>query len=96
MIVLSGARIFDGENFLADQVVVVDGERIAAIVPYAERPPGAAQHGARPLQAVSIYRTPTVNRFGRHRVRPAITRTNTRPAYGSSGRLTRLSGLSPN
>jgi N-acetylglucosamine-6-phosphate deacetylase len=42
MIVLSGARIFDGENFLAEQVVVVEGERIAAIVPYAERPRGAA------------------------------------------------------
>lgn len=42
MIVLSGARIFDGENFLVDQAVVVEGERIAAIVPYAERPRGAA------------------------------------------------------
>ena len=43
MIVLSGARIFDGENFLLDHVVVVEGERIAAIVPYAERPQGAAR-----------------------------------------------------
>ncbi len=43
MIVLSGARIFDGENFLVDQAVVVEGERIAAIVPYAERPRGAAR-----------------------------------------------------
>jgi len=42
MIVLSGARIFDGENFLLDHAVVVEGERIAAIVPYAERPQGAA------------------------------------------------------
>jgi N-acetylglucosamine-6-phosphate deacetylase len=43
MIVLSGARIFDGENFLVDQAVVVEGERIAAIVPYAERPRGDAR-----------------------------------------------------
>ncbi len=43
MIVLSGARIFDGENFLLDHAVVVEGERIAAIVPYAERPQGAAR-----------------------------------------------------
>src|SRR5207302_3069595 len=42
MIVLSGARIFDGERFLVDHAVVVEGERIAAIVPYAERPRGAA------------------------------------------------------
>src|SRR5438552_5185594 len=42
MIVLSGARIFDGEKFLVDHAVVVEGERIAAIVPYAERPRGAA------------------------------------------------------
>jgi N-acetylglucosamine-6-phosphate deacetylase len=41
MIVLSGARIFDGERFLSDQALVVEGERIAAIVPYAERPRGA-------------------------------------------------------
>lgn len=43
MIVLSGARIFDGESFLDDHALVVEGERIAAIVPYAERPQGAAQ-----------------------------------------------------
>ena len=43
MIVLSGARIFDGEHFLLDHAVVVEGERIAAIVPYAERPQGAAR-----------------------------------------------------
>ena len=42
MIVLSGARIFDGERFLDDHAVVVDGERIAAIVPYADRPLGVA------------------------------------------------------
>jgi N-acetylglucosamine-6-phosphate deacetylase len=43
MIVLSGARIFDGESFLVDHAVVVEGERIAAIVPYAERPRGNAR-----------------------------------------------------
>ena len=42
MIVLSGARIFDGERFHDDHAVVVEGERIAAIVPYAERPDGEA------------------------------------------------------
>ena len=41
MIVLSGARIFDGERFLDDHVLVVEGKRIAAIVPYSERPQGA-------------------------------------------------------
>jgi len=43
MIVLSGARIFDGERFLDDHALVVEGERIAAIVPYAERPQGAVR-----------------------------------------------------
>jgi N-acetylglucosamine-6-phosphate deacetylase len=43
MIVLSGARIFDGESFLDDHAVVIEGERIAAIVPYAERPDGDAR-----------------------------------------------------
>ncbi|GLR83386.1 N-acetylglucosamine-6-phosphate deacetylase [Bradyrhizobium iriomotense] len=38
MTVLSGARIFDGEHFLDDHAVVVEGGRIAAIVPHAERP----------------------------------------------------------
>ncbi|WFU44247.1 N-acetylglucosamine-6-phosphate deacetylase [Bradyrhizobium sp. CB82] len=41
MIVLSGARIFDGERFLDDHAVVVEGGRIAAIVPHSERPHGA-------------------------------------------------------
>lgn len=41
MTVLSGARIFDGEGFLIDHAVVVEGEHIAAVVPYAERPRGA-------------------------------------------------------
>ena len=43
MIVLSGARIFDGERFLDDHAVVIEGERIAAIVPYSERPDGAVR-----------------------------------------------------
>lgn len=43
MIVLSGARIFDGERFLNDHAVVVEGRRIAAVVPYSERPDGAVR-----------------------------------------------------
>ncbi|WP_051389818.1 N-acetylglucosamine-6-phosphate deacetylase [Bradyrhizobium sp. Ec3.3] len=42
MTILSGARIFDGERFLDDHAVVVEGGRIAAIVPHSERPRGAA------------------------------------------------------
>ena len=38
MTALVGARIFDGERFLDDHAVVVEGGRIAAIAPYAERP----------------------------------------------------------
>jgi N-acetylglucosamine-6-phosphate deacetylase len=41
MIVLSGARIFDGERFLDDHAIVVEGKHIAAIVPHSERPRGA-------------------------------------------------------
>ncbi|WFU83560.1 N-acetylglucosamine-6-phosphate deacetylase [Bradyrhizobium sp. CIAT3101] len=40
MSVLSGARIFDGERFLDDHVVVIEGARIAAIVPHTDRPHG--------------------------------------------------------
>ncbi len=40
MIVLTGARIFDGERFHDDHAVVIEAARIAAIVPYAERPQG--------------------------------------------------------
>lgn len=40
MIVLSGARIFDGKRFHDDHAVVIDAARISAIVPYAERPQG--------------------------------------------------------
>lgn len=43
MIVLSGARIFDGEHLLDDHAVVVEGARIAAIVPHSERPDGAVR-----------------------------------------------------
>ncbi|MBR0856843.1 N-acetylglucosamine-6-phosphate deacetylase [Bradyrhizobium liaoningense] len=41
MIVLTGARIFDGERFSDDHAIVVEGNRIAAILPYSERPHGA-------------------------------------------------------
>ena len=43
MIVLTGARIFDGESFLDDHAVVVDGVRIAAIVPHAQKPHGTTR-----------------------------------------------------
>lgn len=43
MTVLSGARIFDGERFIDDHAVVVEGGRIAAVVPHSERPPGAVR-----------------------------------------------------
>lgn len=43
MIVLSGARIFDGEHVLDDHAVVVDGARIAAIVRHSDRPDGAVR-----------------------------------------------------
>lgn len=43
MIVLTGARIFDGERFFNDHAVVVEADRIAAIFPYSERPHGAAR-----------------------------------------------------
>lgn len=43
MTVLSGARIFDGERFIDDHVVVVEGGRIAAVVPHSERPHGAVR-----------------------------------------------------
>lgn len=43
MIVLTGARIFDGERFFNDHAVVVEADRIAAILPYSERPHGATR-----------------------------------------------------
>lgn len=43
MIVLTGARIYDGERFFNDHAVVVEADRIAAILPYSERPHGAAR-----------------------------------------------------
>ncbi|WP_220002890.1 N-acetylglucosamine-6-phosphate deacetylase [Bradyrhizobium sp. BR 10261] len=43
MIVLSGARIFDGERFLDDHALVIEGAHIAAIVPHSEKPDGAVQ-----------------------------------------------------
>jgi N-acetylglucosamine-6-phosphate deacetylase len=43
MLVLTGARLFDGESFLDDRALVVDGRRIAAIVPHRERPTGGTE-----------------------------------------------------
>lgn len=43
MIVLTGVRIFDGEHLLDDHAVVVEGARIAAIVPHSDRPDGAVR-----------------------------------------------------
>ena len=43
MTALIGARIFDGERFIDDHVVVVEGVRIAGVVPYAERPCGGGE-----------------------------------------------------
>jgi N-acetylglucosamine-6-phosphate deacetylase len=40
MQVLVGARIFDGERFLDDHALVIDGGRIAGLTSYAERPRG--------------------------------------------------------
>ena len=38
MTALVGARIFDGERFLDDHAVIVEGARIARVAPYAQRP----------------------------------------------------------
>ena len=40
MRIFVGARLFDGENFREDCVLVTEGDTIRAIVPYAERPAG--------------------------------------------------------
>jgi N-acetylglucosamine-6-phosphate deacetylase len=40
MLVLSGARLFDGERFFDDHALVVDQGAIVALTPYAERPRG--------------------------------------------------------
>jgi N-acetylglucosamine-6-phosphate deacetylase len=40
MTALVGARIFDGERFVDDHVVVVDGARIVDVAPYRNRPRG--------------------------------------------------------
>lgn len=42
MQVLTGARVFDGEAFLLDRAIVIEDARIAAVLPYAERPRGVA------------------------------------------------------
>ena len=38
MLVLTGARLFDGEAFLEDRALVIEGARIVAAPLYAERP----------------------------------------------------------
>ena len=38
-----GARIFDGERFLDDHAVMIDGARIAAVTSYADRPRGGGE-----------------------------------------------------
>lgn len=43
MTALIGARIFDGERFLDDHVVIVEGTRIADVAPYAGRPRGGGE-----------------------------------------------------
>jgi N-acetylglucosamine-6-phosphate deacetylase len=43
MTALVGARVFDGERFLDDRAVIVDGARIAGVTSYAERPRGSGE-----------------------------------------------------
>jgi N-acetylglucosamine-6-phosphate deacetylase len=43
MLVLSGARLFDGTSFLEDHAIVIQGSRILAVAPHAERPRGGMQ-----------------------------------------------------
>jgi N-acetylglucosamine-6-phosphate deacetylase len=43
MLVLSGARVFDGMSFLEDHAIVIQGSRIVAVAPHAERPRGGMQ-----------------------------------------------------
>ena len=40
MLVLTGARLFDGERFLDDAALVIEGPRIVAVTSHAERPQG--------------------------------------------------------
>jgi N-acetylglucosamine-6-phosphate deacetylase len=40
MRIFTGARVFDGERFHDDSAVVVEGGRVRAIVPHADRPSG--------------------------------------------------------
>jgi N-acetylglucosamine-6-phosphate deacetylase len=43
MFVLTGARLFDGEGFLADHALIVEDGIIVGLAPHAERPRGAAE-----------------------------------------------------
>ena len=41
MLVLTGAKLFDGERFHEDSALLIEGARISAIVPHKQRPRGA-------------------------------------------------------
>jgi N-acetylglucosamine-6-phosphate deacetylase len=43
MLVLTGARLFDGKDFLDDHAIVIQGARIRAVTRHAERPRGGMQ-----------------------------------------------------
>jgi N-acetylglucosamine-6-phosphate deacetylase len=43
MTALVGARIFDGERFLDDHIVAVEGARILGVAPFAERRRGGGE-----------------------------------------------------
>jgi N-acetylglucosamine-6-phosphate deacetylase len=43
MTALVGARIFDGERFLDEHAVIVEGARILGVAPFAERPRGGGE-----------------------------------------------------
>lgn len=43
MTALVGARLFDGERFLDDRVVVIEGGRIVGVEPYGNRPRGGGE-----------------------------------------------------
>lgn len=43
MLVFTGARLFDGERFLDDHALIVDGDAIVGLAPHAERPRGGEE-----------------------------------------------------
>lgn len=50
-VALTGARIFDGARLIDGQAVIVDGNRIAAVVPVREIPAGVERHNIEGLLA---------------------------------------------